>query len=406
MQTDKILSTTLSQVTLETKRLLDYWTDEAFNQEDQTFYGEIDFYGNKDSGANKCIIMYSRILWSFAAAYNHYKNDKYLVYAKNAYDFILKYFYDKTNGGYYWETDFSGKPVNRKKQTYAQAFVLYAFCEYYIATESKQPMTMAMAMELFSDIEKHCYDTKAGGYFEAFAEDWQILDDVSLSAKDENEQKSMNTNLHILEAYTRLLQAVDDEGVRQSLHALINDFTNHIVDRNYHVTLFFDENWNSRSSIISYGHDIEASWLLQDAAETVNDTQLKEKIETFILKMVDVFCAEGLHNQEAVYYEYFPEQKRMDTDRHWWPQVEAIEGLCNACRLTGNNDYLTTAISVWKYTQTHFPDRKNGEWHSVITEENRPDTSRIKTGAWKTLYHISRALMKFELFLEQPHTGK
>lgn len=389
----------IKQVTETIENLLGYWMTEAINPQDGQFYGEIDFYGNKKADANRCIIMYSRVMWSFAAAYNHFKDEKYLKYAELAYQFISEKLYDKKNGGYYWDTKADGKPDVRKKQTYGQAFVLYAFAEYYIATQFEQ--IKKEAYELFDAIEKYCYDPKCGGYFEAYAEDWTRLDDVRLSLKDANEQKSMNTNLHVLEAYTRFLHATGDVKVKTALRKLVIDFNTHIVGDDYHLILFFDEDWKVKSNIISYGHDIEASWLLWEGAEAVGDPELMESVKSDILKVADLFLREGLDNNEAVYYEYFPDNDHLDTDRHWWPQVEAIEGLSNAYKLTSDDKYLKPMFFIWDYIYKYFPDQDNGEWHWGIKEDGTPGKDWIKTGAWKTPYHSSRAMMKFREFLSK-----
>ncbi|MBN2434416.1 MAG: AGE family epimerase/isomerase [Spirochaetes bacterium] len=405
MKTDpNCLLNTLKEVQLSFDHIFDYWMNAAFNRGDNTFFGEVDFYGNSNPEADKCIIMYSRILWSFAAAYNHTKNPDYLPFARHCYDFLINFFYDKVNNGFFWSTTFKGVPVIKKKQTYAQAFVLYAFAEYYQSINEVK--VLEKAMSLFETIEKRCLDNKAGGYFEAFSENWQILDDVSLSDKDQNDPKGMNTNLHILEAYTRLLQITNDDHVKSSLKSLIEIYIKHIFNDQNHVVLFFDENWNPRSNIISYGHDIEASWLIWDAAKTINDEGLCNIILPFVLKIAKTFKKEGIFNKGAVVYEYFPDSNKADTDRHWWTQVEAIEGLCNAYRLNQDQSYLDSALDIWNYTYTYFPDKTNGEWHSVIKEDNTPDTKRIKTGAWKTPYHISRALIRFETFLNKLVSNK
>lgn len=387
----------LSEVSVALDDLWDYWMNDAINPADGQFYGEIDALGNKKADANKCIIMYSRIMWSFSAAYNHYKDSKYLNYANIAYDFLKSKFYDSINGGYYWDTLADGTPNTRKKQTYGQSFVLYAFSEYLIATGDSK--IKQEAKELFDLIEKKCYDPQLGGYFEAFAEDWTRLDDVRLSLKDANEQKSMNTNLHVMEAYTRYFEATNNEIVGEALKKLVVDFNKYIVGKDYHLILFFDEMWNVRSNIISYGHDIEASWLLWEAAHVTNDKELVNLIKPQILKVADLFLKEGLRNNEGVYYEYFPDNKHLDTDHHWWPQVEAIEGLSNAFKITGDEKYINPVFSIWDFTFKNFPNKQSGEWHWLVTADGKTDDTKIKTGAWKTPYHSSRAMMKFREFL-------
>jgi cellobiose epimerase len=388
----------LQQAGLAAKQILSYWATEAINPADGQYYGEIDFYGNKMPQANKGIIMYSRILWSFSAAYRNYANPAYLANAQIAYKWIQDCFYDTQHGGYYWETSAAGQPTVLKKQTYAQAFVLYALSEYYLATGNGS--VKKNATELFLLIEQHCLDKKQGGYFEAFAREWSRLDDVRLSQRDANEQKSMNTNLHIMEAYTCYYKAAASEQARLALAGITELFCKHIVGSDGHLVLFFNEHWQKRSNVISYGHDIEASWLLCEAAEASGVHRLAQLAKAEALKIADVFMAEGIADDGSVYYEYTPGTGHLDTDRHWWPQVEAIEGLLNAYRLSGNAKYRKAALRTWKYAAANFPDKQNGEWHWAISASGQPDTSRIKAGAWKAPYHSTRALMKLEAFME------
>ena len=247
--------------------ILKYWSSEAINPQTNQFYGEISGNGIPNSTASKGIIMYARIMWTFSAAAQFYNDEQYIRTADIARAFIEKHFFDKKNGGYYWEVSHDGKPLVTKKQVYAQAFVMYAYAEYYKATNRER--ALSKALDLFYLLETHCYDPAHGGYFEAFSDTWDKLDDVRLSERDLNLPKGMNTNLHVLEAYTCLFEVSKNPHVSKALEQLIDVFANKIIDSNGHVTIFFTEDWTPQTHEISYGHDIETSWLFRDACKLV-----------------------------------------------------------------------------------------------------------------------------------------
>ncbi|MBK8806772.1 MAG: AGE family epimerase/isomerase [Bacteroidales bacterium] len=256
--------------------ILTWWSTEAFNKSTNQYYGFIDHFGKKDANAPLGIIMYSRILWSFSAASIFSKNADYLNVAKQTKAFLENHFYDKSNGGYFWEISAQRQALITKKQTYAQAFVLYGLCEYYAVSKDEKALTDAL--ELFDLMEIHSLDKEFGGYFEAYTQEWTQLDDVRLSPVDQNNPKSMNTNLHVLEAYTRLLSITGNEKVKTALTNLAEVFYKYIIDKDGHLQLFFDKNWNSQVREHSYGHDIETSWLLWDAIETIGNESMKANI--------------------------------------------------------------------------------------------------------------------------------
>ncbi len=261
-----------------TQNILPYWMNKMVDEQHGGFYGRRDGHDVLDAKADKGIILNTRILWTFSNAINTLSKDDsieksvidtYRKTADRAYDFIVRYFLDSEKEGVYWMVSFDGKPVNTKKQIYAQAFCIYAMSEYYLATQKKEARDLAI--ELFNLVEQHSFDTIDNGYFEAFDRHWNLLEDLRLSEKDANEKKTMNTHLHVLEAYTNLYCCWKDEKLHHQLHNLILVFCDQIIDTEFHFQLFFDEHWNIKNHPISYGHDVEGSWLLYEAAEVLGD---------------------------------------------------------------------------------------------------------------------------------------
>ena len=311
--------------------------------------------------------------------------------ATRAYSYFSEKFIDTKNGGVYWETDCNGMPVNTRKQAYAQGFAIYGLSEYYRA--SNNPESLEAAIALYKLIEEKFTDPEHAGYIEALGEAWEQLSDMRLSTKDANEPKSMNTHLHILEPYTNLYRCWKNEALANSIRSIIRIFLDHIIDSNTaHFNLFFGYNWQVKSSIISYGHDIEGSWLLYEAAEVLEDKALMEEVKNMIIRMADATIAEGFAPDGSILYE--KEGQHTDTDRHWWPQAEAMVGLVNAWQLNGNEKYLGLCEQVWAYTRKHMIDKENGEWFWKVDSNGNPDPDDEKAGFWKCPYHNSRAMIE------------
>ena len=372
-----------------TQNILPFWMDKMQDTEYGGFYGRIDGNNELHKKANKGAVLNARILWTFSAAYRILLKEEYLTMATCAYNYIKKYFIDKEFGGLYWELDYKGNPVNTKKQVYAQGFALYGFSEYHRATENKEALDLAIG--LFHLIEKY-KDKKHGGYFEAFTREWEPIEDMRLSDKDANEKKSMNTHLHILEPYTNLLRIWDNEELRMVQRGLIDIFSDIILDhKTYHQNLFFGEDWTVKSSAISYGHDIEASWLLYEAAEILGDKQLLNIIRTLSLKIADA-AAEGLDADGSMVYE--KDREHTDKERHWWVQAEAVVGFMYAYKNTNNIIYKEKVARLWQYIQNQIVDTEHGEWIWSRNEDRSINHIDDKAGFWKCPYHNSRMCME------------
>lgn len=376
-----------------TGNILPFWMNKMTDDEQGGYYGQM-------TGANVLIkkspkggILNARILWTFSSAALHLKNEEYLKYAERVKNYILSYFFDKEHGGTYWMLNADGTPLDTKKQIYSQAFFIYALVEYYRVTNDEE--CLEKAIELFHLIEKHSFDNDQNGYFEAYSCDWNLLNDLRLSEKDANEKKTMNTHLHILEAYANLFRVWKNDFLEKQLKNLIEIFTDNIINpETNHLDLFFDENWTRKSTLFSYGHDIEASWLLYEAAEILGDKALLNKVEQIILKVADA-STEGLLPDGSLASEKDYSSGHVDKYREWWPQAEAMVGYYNAYQLAGNESYLERVQSLWKYICDYIVDEKNGEWHWGVFEDGVSiDTEKDKAGFWKCPYHNSRMCLE------------
>ncbi len=372
--------------------ILPFWMDKVVDKDFGGFLGQIDGYGKVVKGAEKGGILNSRILWTFSAAFNQLRNHEYNQMADYSKNYSLAHFFDETYGGTYWKISFDGKPSDTKKQIYSQAFFIYALAENFKATGDR--ICLDKAISLYNLIEGKSFDKDLNGYLEAYSRDWKLLDDLRLSDKDANEKKTTNTHLHILEAYTTLYRVWKDKELGDKLKNLVHLFLEKIIDPvSHHLQLFFDEHWNSRSSLISYGHDIEASWLLYEAAKVLEDTDLIEKVKSSCIALA-IASLEGLQDDGSLIYEKDDAEGKTDMDRHWWPQAETVVGLINLYELTRNDLHLAQAIKCWEYITKNLIDHKNGEWFWSIKADGTPNLVENKTGFWKCPYHNARACLE------------
>ncbi len=372
-----------------TRNILPWWIRKMPDDAGGGFYGRIDGLENRVADAPKGGILNARILWSFSAAYMKVRDPLYLETATRAREYIFSHFFDNRYGGTYWSLTDAGRPLDTKKQIYSQAFFIYALSTYHMATGDRE--SLDHAIELYRMIEKYSFDRERGGYFEAFTREWGEIADLRLSAKDANEKKTMNTHLHILEAYTALYRVWPDEELRRQLSGLVKVFTGHIVDpETSHLILFFDEEWNRRSSVVSYGHDIEASWLLCEAAAELGEA---EKMNGLALRIASA-AHEGLAEDNSLYYEKDDATGHFDRDRHWWVQSEAVVGFLNAWQLSGDSGWLAIASDAFGYILNNLVDRENGEWYWSIRADGTVNRDDDKAGFWKCPYHNTRMCLE------------
>jgi len=371
------------------EEILPYWIKLVSDEHNGGYIGRINGRNIREIKADRSGILNARILWTFSAAARVLKDPEYLKHAKRAFEYMENHFYDKINGGFYWSVDHEGNCVNEKKYVYAQAFAIYGYSEYARATGSE--VALERALETFRLLENHARDETYGGYHEAFLADWTPLDDVRLSSGDANEPRSMNTHLHVMEAYANLYRAVQTEEVKESLMRVTKLVMTDIYDsESHHFDTFFDEKWNPRSNFYSYGHDIEAAWLLIDAAEALEDSEMKIRAQNVMRDVAEITLQEGVDPETGGVYFTGLNGKPVDTDFHWWVQAEAIAGFLYAYELIGEEKYLVCAERIWAFVESTIKDREHGEWFFRLNGDGDPYLKEDKVGPWKCPYHNSR----------------
>ena len=372
-----------SQSLLESN-ILPFWATRMVDNERGGFYGRIDGHNILHPDAPKGAVLNARILWAFSAASRVLHSTPYRLLAYRAYDYFMHHFIDRESGGVYWSIHADGTPLDTRKQTFAIAYAIYGLTEYVRLTNNQEALNAAI--RLFNDLEAHAYkfeNEKMGkcknGYLEALTRDWQPISDIRLSEQDENAAFTMNTHLHVLEAYTNLYRVYKDPRVARQLRVLIDIFVNRLYNpSNGHLDLFFDDQWQGRRDKTSPGHEIEAAWLLHEALEVLGDPILLQ--ETLPVCQQLAQAAENGILKES----------------QWWCYAEAVVGYIDQWKLNQKDLPVEAAINLemaevaWDYIQSHLIDREHGEWYWAILPDGTPDTSNDKAGFWKCPYHNSR----------------
>ena len=371
-----------------TTDILPYWI-KRMNNPEGGFYGRISGEEQLDTDAPVGNILVARILWTFAAAYRIFGNKEYLEIAEKAKKEIINRFFDKEYGGTYWSLNPDGNPLDTKKQIYSISFTIYGLAELNRATGDGK--ALEYAIKLFNSIEEHSFDKEQDGYFEAFTREWDSIEDMRLSDKDANESKTMNTHLHILEAYTCLLRVWRNPLLEERLRNLIEVFENHILASNRHLRLFFNDSWECNYETVSYGHDIEASWLLHEAALVLGDQAVLERIEKLVPEIAKA-AEEGFSAMEGMAYEC--KDGHMDKERHWWVQAETVVGYFNLWDNFGSQEGLENALMCWEFIKGNLIDRENGEWFWSLLPDGTVNRKEDKAGFWKAPYHNGRMCLE------------
>lgn len=374
----------------ELDRILNYWSERLPDRHRGGFVGRIDFKDIAHSDAEKGAVMHARILWTFSAAWHARPSERTKEMATRAFDYLRLHFIDAEYGGVYWSVDASGHPKDTKKQIYAVAFALYGFSEYYAAFADET--ALALARQLWHDIEKYSRDPRYDGYLEAFSRNWTAIDDLRLSEKDANEKKTMNTHLHIVEAYANLYRIWPDERLKNDIASLLWTIERHFIDKETgHLRLFFDEKWTECKDVISFGHDIEAAWLLLECAEAIKDPELIMLYGSNCLLMADA-VKDGIDSDGGLWYEYDPAEDRLIAEKHWWPQAELLLGYHKAWEISGEAEYHDILIRNWEFIKKYMRDSVNGEWIWGINADYTI-MEKDKAGFWKCPYHNGRACL-------------
>jgi len=368
--------------------ILPFWIEHVMDRSAGSFHGRLTNALGVDPTAERGALLTTRILWTYSRAFRQYGDAAYREMADFAHADLMERYHDPAHDGFYWSLDPAGGVSRDRKQVYGQAFAIYALSEYHAVTGAHGPLDRAIAV--FHRLEQHARERQFGGYLEAFAPDWSPIADMRLSPVDQNDPKSQNTMLHVMEAYTRLLDVWPDAGLKAALRDLVEVMLTRVLDpHTFHLGLFFTHEWRPTSDKVSYGHDIEAAWLLTRAAEAIADPALTARVRAVALRIADVTLAEGTDTDGAIFNLGGP-AGIIDDNREWWPQAEAVVGWIDAWQLSGDGRYLAAAARTWDFIEQNLIDRQHGEWFRGVTRAGAVIDTFEKVGFWKCPYHNGR----------------
>lgn len=368
--------------------ILDYWL--TLRDPRGGFAGEVSSSGELFYGAPRGVILNARIIWAFAAAYQLLPKPEYKAAAVEAGEWFLAHFIDSENGGVYWSVTASGERLDDKKQLYAQGFAIYGLSELYKVTHD--PRVLDAAVSLFRLIEDRFADGEYGGYTEALSHDLSPLEDMSLSAHDINADKTMNSHLHVMEAYANLYGVWPDPSLKDALVRLIGLTVRHIIGPDGHLQLYFNKDWSVMPGAVSYGHDIETSWLLLECAMAAQDADVVSRVRRYAAALGRA-GNEGLLPDGSMRYEKLTDGS-YDDSRQWWVQAETVVGNLWLWKYHGDDAALDRALACWAFIREHLVDYPGGDWYWAILPDGTPDLTQPKAGFWKCPYHNARMCLE------------
>ena len=348
------------------------------------FYGTLEYNWQPRENASKGGILNARLLWTYSAAYRMLEDEIYLTLANRAQRYFLDHFIDKEYGGSFYVVSDQGEPRQMQKDTYQNAFAIYGLSEHYRATGNQESLNAAI--NIWSKFAEHVYDPVNGGFIQSFDREWNMIEVQS--------PKTMNTNLHVLEALTNLYRVWKDDGLRKHLQEEIYVMSNKVLNqKTWHQQTHLTMDWQNQRNTDSFGHDIEFSWLLLEAAEVLGDEEILHEIERVSLNIATVQLEEGVHANGAMQSD--KRDDHVSPNFSWWEQNEAVVGFLNAWQLSGDRKFLDAAVRTWEWIKTYMIDYENGEWYGNVNADLTPRSNGVKADQWRCPYHNSR--MGFEV---------
>ncbi len=371
--------------------ILPFWLEHSFEDRNDGFVGRINNNLTIDRYAPKNLSMTARLLWFFSATHRVKPDEDCLDAAERAYEYLEEYFFDEDEEGYFWQLEPTGRPRSRKKVLYGHAFMVYGLSEYYLASGEED--ALERAKKVFDLIESKFRDEESGhGYLEVLNQEWEQSGKATLSQSVPVGGKTMNAHLHMVEAYANLYRAWPDPRVKTALTGLIRLFIDKMLNSEelcFYQT--FDEDWDTLGESFSFGHDLEAVWLLCDAAETLDDQAMIQEVYAMSLKVTDVVLMLGVDEDGGLFYEGADGVVTKD-GKYWWPQAEAVTGFLQAWQITQELRYLSAASGVWRFIEERIVDSENGEWFKSVQDSGSPSAEKVSE--WKGPYHNGRACME------------
>ena len=388
--TSKFLQQLRIELRSELDGILNWWSTVAVDAAQGGFYGAVNNNNEPDVAAPKGAVMMARVCWAFSEATRFHPHKEWEMMASRAFNYLVDNFWDHDYGGTFWAVNAKGEMLEDRKQIYGQAFCLYAFAAYYRI--SNNGMALHLAKDLYEYIETYSRDRLNGGYVEAFGRNWSPIEDLRLSSKDENYSKTANTHLHIIEAYTQLYREWPAEELKQCIQNLLDIFDHHFITKQGELRLFFNDEWQDKTPLRSFGHEIETAWLLQDCATVINDNERLHCFKQHSLHLAQA-ALQAMDNDGGLWYEWFPTEDKWVREKHSWPQAEAMLAFVVLWQQTGDEVWWQRALDSWHFIKKYISDGNAGEWFWGVDAQYEI-MKADKGGFWKCPYHNTRAILE------------
>jgi mannobiose 2-epimerase len=372
-----------------TENILPFWATHSPDSTGGGFYGVLMYDGTPRADAPKGGILNARLVWTYSTAYRMLKDERYKELADRAQRYFIDHFIDKECGGTYLMLTADGQPLDSTKMTYQNVFGIYGLTEHYRATGNEESLTAAI--DIYNALMAHAYDPVDGGFIETFTRNWEMIPTQA--------PKTMNNNLHVLEALTNLYRVWPDPSLNKILREQIYVMSNKCLNQQtWHEQLYLTMDWQNLREEDSYGHDIEFSWLLVEAAEVLGDEDVLKDTERIAVNLAATQLTEGVDEKGGMLYEKSPESRGVNYE--WWPQAESVVGFLNAWQISGDKKFLDAALHSWEFTKAYFIDKQYGSWYANINPDYTPKDKNPKASQWVCPYHNSR--MGFEILTRFP----
>lgn len=377
-----------------TENLLPWWMTVAVDEENGGFYGAVGNDNVPVPHATKFITLNARLIWTFSSAYRILGDEQYKVMAERAYDYFIKHFWDDAHDACHTRVDEFGNPVDKHRYIYGNAFAIYGLSEYARAFDSEE--ARSYARRLVASLEKYDYDPVYKGYFESLNEDMTHNPWIHGVNRNPSDEKTMNTHLHLIEAYTCLLRTektnLMQRKVREQLYVMLNKIVDHDI---HHYYYFQDRAWNPTTQEISFGHDIEGSWLMMETAEVLGEPEAMRYAQDTCMNIARACYEQGFrHEDGAMFSEYDPVTGHASNRLSWWEQNEAVVGFLNAWEITGDEKFLDASLKCFEFADKHFVDHEKGGWFAVLSLDGTQVASAQKQNDYTCPYHNGRMCME------------
>ncbi|MEK7476251.1 MAG: AGE family epimerase/isomerase [Candidatus Coatesbacteria bacterium] len=371
------------------KDILGFWIRHGLQGRDG-FQGAVDRFGDPKPESRRSLVLTARILWTFSAAARRFHDDKYSAVAHRALRVLMTRFHDRRYGGWYWATGAGGRVQDPNKYLYGLSYAIYGLAEYGMMARDRP--ALALALREFRRLDAVAHDRARGGYHEAFTRGWApVLGHYPIGPAT---QRSANTHLHLLEAYTTLLRATGDAKVRDRLAELRALFFTRFANPAGYTHEFMTADWRPLTFESSYGHDIELGWLLQEATIALGEPADDATTVRVAREQVDHALRFGYNRPLGGFFERGPAMGRATKrSMNWWSQAEGLVALLALYATTRDARYFRAFERTAGLVLGRLADREYGEWYGYLDERGRP-TRTMKITPWKCPYHNGRACLE------------